>query len=273
MKHARAILRLVALAAFTACMYLLNLLTRLSRLCSARLALQAQSAVFRGWARGVAALVGMRIATHGAPPAPPCFIVANHLSYMDIVVLAARARCFFIAKSEVADWPVIGLLTRSMNVIFVQRERHTDLPRVIAAMERAMAAGQSIVFFPEGTSSAGERVSPFKPALFEAAVRSRHPVFSASLSYATPPGQVSARTAVCWWGDMGFVDHFYELLQLPGFRARVEFGRQVAASADRKTLARAAQSAVEAIFAAVPAADTATGTAAQSGEERHSRAD
>lgn len=134
-----------------------------------------------------------------------------------------------------------------MNVIFVDRKRRGDLPRVLVAMRRAMDAGQGIVFFPEGTSSAGERVLPFKASLFEAPVLAGQPVYSAALAYRAPAGEPPAGESVCWWGDMTFGAHLYTMLGLPGFEAALAFGDRMS-GADRKALASAAHAAVSRLF-------------------------
>jgi 1-acyl-sn-glycerol-3-phosphate acyltransferase len=149
-----------------------------------------------------------------------------------------------VAKSEVAGWPGIGALGRLANTLFIDRSRKRDVVRMIGEIEDAIAAGERVILFAEGTSSRGDRVLPFKSSLFEAAARSGHAVACASLHYATPPGAPPADTAVCWWGDMTFGDHLYALLRLPYFEATVRFAAPVLEDADRKRLARRAREAV-----------------------------
>jgi 1-acyl-sn-glycerol-3-phosphate acyltransferase len=231
------------MAVWTLVMYLLFLSTLPVRLFWERSALSLQSACFRTWAKGIATIVGVRIAVEGRLPEPPFFLVTNHLSYLDVVILATFAPCFFVAKSEVARWPILGFLARSMNTVFVDRGRRGDLPRVLERMDRLMSAGYGIAFFPEGTSSPGEEVLPFRSSLFEAPARSGYPLSCAGLRYRTPAGEPPARLAVCWWGDMTFAGHFYELLQISRVDAFVVLGNTVT-GCDRKDLASAAWSAV-----------------------------
>jgi 1-acyl-sn-glycerol-3-phosphate acyltransferase len=203
---------------------------------------------FRTWARATAVVCGLRLEVQGEPPRGPFFLVANHLSYMDIVALAACTDCVFIAKSEVARWPALGPVARSVGTIFVNRTSRRSLPATLAAIERAFAQGLGVVLFAESTSTSGERVSPFKSSLLELAAQQRIPVYYASVSYRTPPGAAPARASVCWWGDMTFPRHLFELFQLPGFAARVRFGARPIQAADRKELAQALWSAVNAQF-------------------------
>ena len=196
-------------------------------------------ASFRQWASGVAWLLGMRRVVHGAPPAEgPFILVTNHVSYMDIILLASIVPGVFVAKREVRSWPVWGIFAGAMRTIFVDRNRHRDAVRVADRIEEALGRGDGVILFPEGTSTDGRAVLPFKPALLEAAARTGHPVHYARLAYRTPPGSAPASLAVCWWGDMEFGAHFVEMCRLPEFEAAVTFGDQPIIDRDRKTLAQ-----------------------------------
>jgi len=196
-------------------------------------------------------VLGIRLEVRGEAPRPPFFLVANHLSYVDILVLHSCLNCLFLAKSEVGSWPVIGFLARSTGTLFVERGRKTDLLRVIRETQRRMDGGFGVVVFPEGTSTDGSAVLPFKASLFEVPASTGQAVQCASISYITPPSAPPARLAVCWWGGMTFGRHFLELLTLPPFRALVSFGTEPIVAPDRKTLALESQRAVESLFTPV----------------------
>ena len=115
--------------------------------------------------------------------------------------------------------------------------------------------------FPEGTSICGDEVLPFRPSLFEVAVRTGSPVRTAALSYRTPAGAAPADLAVCWWGDMGFAPHFIKLLTLPSILARVSFGPGAVTAEDRKDLALRAHGAVSGLFEPVRPSAARTPTA------------
>jgi 1-acyl-sn-glycerol-3-phosphate acyltransferase len=227
-------------------------------------------AAMGAWARGALRIAGVEVAVDGPVPRPPFLLVTNHLGYLDILVLSSVVGCCYVSRGDVRSWPVVGLLCRSMRVIFVDRSRRADVERVAAEMAARLAEGEGVVFFPEGTSSAGDRVAPFKPSLFECAVRARVPVHYAALGYATDEPEPPAHLSVCWWGDMTFVAHFLALLEIPRVRARVAFGPGPVAGDDRKRLAAELHEAVEARFVPVvrpdPLLEDAAGWRALLGE-------
>ncbi len=200
--------------------------------------------ILRRICRSLLWLMGARVESYGTPPRAPFVLVSNHLSYVDILLLASRLDTVFVSKYEVSDWPLLGVLCRAMGTVFLNRESRRDLSRVLDEMNRHLDHGCGIVFFPEGTSTNGSGVLDFRPSLLEIAVRLRQPVSYASLRYATSEGQPAAADAVCWWGDAPFVPHFLRLLSMPGFRAELRFGAQPIASSNRKRLALELRQAV-----------------------------
>jgi 1-acyl-sn-glycerol-3-phosphate acyltransferase len=204
--------------------------------------------VFHAWGRAMARLLGMQVEVRGRAPQPPFVLVSNHLGYVDVVLLASLLHCVFVSKAEVRDWPVVGRLCASVDTLFIRRESKRDIPRVIEQMERIFRSGRGIVLFPEGTSSAGEGVLPFRPSLLASAARAGLPIHYASIGYRTRDGAPSAREAVCWWGEMPFGGHVMRLLGLSGFDARVVFGETPVAETDRKLLAQRLRTEVERRF-------------------------
>ena len=195
--------------------------------------------------------MGARIERRGTPPEPPFFLVTNHLGYVDVLVLASQLDAVFIAKSEAAGWPIVGSLCRSVGTLFVDRRSKRDLPRVIAAIDRTLDAGQGVVLFPEGTSTRGEEVARFHPSLLEVAARAHYPVSFGSLGYATAEDSAPAHLAVCWWGNMELPGHFWQLLSLPGFRVTLAFGDERIQDNDRKRLAIRLWRKVDGLFTPV----------------------
>lgn len=206
--------------------------------------------VFRRWTDYVRAILGLTVEVRGAAPDPPFVLVSNHQSYLDVILLGSQLRCVFVARADVAGWPLIGMLCRTVETLFIDRASKRDLPKVMHQMERVLGSGRGVVLFPEGTTTGGDAVLPFRPSLLEATARSGRPVWYASLSYRTPPGCEPAERSVCWWGGMPFTSHFLNLLRLPEIRARLTFGEQPICESDRKILAARLQDAVERQFQA-----------------------
>ncbi len=193
--------------------------------------------VFRVWSRLLGRIAGMRVEVVGRPPRRPFLLVANHVGYADILLLGGAAGGVFVAKREIASWPVMGHLCRLVGTVFVDREAKRDLLRVGRQIEGALGRGLGVVLFPEGTTADGQRLLPFRPSLLAGAAAAARPVHWATVAYATAPGLPPADRAVAWTGGAPLVRHLVHLLSLPGFRGRVSFGTAPVTEADRKRLA------------------------------------
>ena len=170
--------------------------------------------------RGLAKIVGIRIETVGEPCSTrPVLFVANHCSYLDIVALGAKLDASFIAKKEVAGWPGIGPMARIAGTVFVERRaRHSRTQRDL--MSTLLGLGKnSLILFPEGTSSNGQGVLPFKSSLFsmvEGELRNL-PVQPVSVSYTRLDGMPLGRgwrSHYAWYGDMELAPHLWMALGL-----------------------------------------------------------
>jgi len=182
-------------------------------------------------------VLGVRCFAVGtASVGPGTIIVANHVGYLDILVLAATRPAVFVAKREVASWPLFGWFARGAGTRFVDRERRGDVARVAAEFAPAIAAGVSVVLFLEGTSTDGRTVKPFKSSLLAPAVAAHWVVVPAALSYGLPAGHDVAEE-VCWWGDRTLLPHLLHLFTLPRIAAYVAWGAAEPAGGDRKALA------------------------------------
>jgi len=197
-------------------------------------------------------IIGIRWRTRGRPLDGPGAMVANHSSWLDIFALNAGKRVYFVAKDEVAGWPGIGWLARATGTVFIRRNPREAREHVEVFRAR-LAAGHHLLFFPEGTSTDGQRVLPFKPTLFAAflddALLGSLQIQPVTVDYTAPVG-VDPRF-YGWWGDMGFGPHLLSVL------ARFRQGSvtviyhppvRVADHADRKVLAQVLQAAVASGF-------------------------
>ena len=197
--------------------------------------LHARATWLHRWCRFACRVLGIRVKTHGSMPSSG-LLVSNHLSYLDIVVLSSIRPCVFVAKRDVANWPLFGWLAYAAGTIFVDRERKFSSRKVVNGIRGAIAGGSVVVLFPEGTSSDGSAVLPFKPALLEAAVQVRCVIAAAAIDYALDDGSVADE--VCYWRDMTLVPHLLNLLFKREIRANYSFSQAQVRSGNRKDIAR-----------------------------------
>jgi 1-acyl-sn-glycerol-3-phosphate acyltransferase len=202
----------------------------------------------RNWARIGVKIIGARVELEGTVPPAPCVLVSNHLGYLDILVLGSCVDTRFVSKHEVRSWPLIGWCAHAVGTIFLDRASRRDLPSVNAEIHSALEAGDRVLFFPEGTSTGGIGMLPFKSSLLEPAAASGYPVFCAAVHYATPPGEPAASQVVCWWGEMPFHGHVLRLLRLSRIRARVVFHPEPHVGEGRKELAARTEKVVHAML-------------------------
>jgi 1-acyl-sn-glycerol-3-phosphate acyltransferase len=164
-------------------------------------------------------LVGLEVHRTGAPRAePPALYVANHASYLDILVLSTLLDASFVAKAEVAGWPLFGVLAKSVNTIFVERKASRSGGQR-DQMRQRLESGGSLILFPEGTSSDGNRVLPFNSTFFSLAELSVNgapltvqPISLAYTRYNHLPMSRRERPYLAWYGDMGLAGHLWDLL-------------------------------------------------------------
>ncbi len=148
-------------------------------------------------------------------------IVSNHLSYLDIIAYSALVPCVFVAKKEVASWPILGLFARMAGTIFVDRTRRMRLVETNLQIAEALHSGTVVVLFPEGTSSGGENVLPFRSSLLDPATLARCTVAPAAIRYQLDDG--SAPDEVCYWHDMTLLPHLLNLFSKRAVRTDVGF--------------------------------------------------
>lgn len=206
---------------------------------------RARAPLFRFWSRSLMRLLHISVDVRGTPPPRGVALVANHLSYLDIVVLGSLVDAVFVAKADVARWPGIGALAARVGTIFIDRTRKRDLVRALPLVESCLRTGRTVVFFPEGTSTPGREILRFRSPLFAAPVRASRPVACAAIHYRTDARDPHASSAVCWWGDMTFLPHLFALMKLRGVSATVSFPAETLWEDDRKRLSERAHAAIE----------------------------
>lgn len=160
----------------------------------------------------------------------PVLFISNHSSYLDITVLGSVIPGSFVAKTEVAGWPFFGLLAKLQQTVFVERKARTGVEKQRDDIGSRLDAGDSLILFPEGTSSDGNRTLPFKTALFAVAARriEGKPLVVQPVSV-TPtrldgiPMGIAFRPFYAWYGDMDLAPHLWQAFKLGGMTVEVEF--------------------------------------------------
>ena len=175
-------------------------------------------------------------------------LVSNHLGYLDILAISAATPAVFVSKSEVRGWPLFGWLAALAGTVFIERTRRTHVGAVNREIQAALAEGVLVVVFPEGTSSNGEAILPFRSPLLEPALAGGHEISTAWLHYELPDGD--AKNEVCYWGDHTFFPHLLNLLGRKSIRATLRFGKFQRTTDDRKELAKQLHAAVVELKAA-----------------------
>jgi 1-acyl-sn-glycerol-3-phosphate acyltransferase len=228
----------------------------------------------RGWRFGRAAAawfqriacaaLGVEVKVHGGPAPGKRLIVANHVSWLDVLVLGSVEPMTFLAKKEIGAPALGGRLARLQGIISVDRGRRRCIPAVNSEMARTMAKGEPVVLFAEATTGDGNRILPFRSSHFEAVRQAAaagataiQPVF---LDYSRVGGLPVARRdrpLFAWYGDTTFLPHFWRFVAAGPTRCDVHYGSPIPVSAEtgRKILARRTEAEVRALAGAARAAN------------------
>ncbi len=209
--------------------------------------------------RALCSILRVHIRVIGTPMREkPTLVLANHVSWLDIPVISAVMPIAFIAKSEIADWPIVGVAARRLRTVFVDRNRRQQTSEAAAEVAQRLTEGDPVVLFAEGTSSDGNRVLEFRSALVGAVTQlnGKHDVMLQPLSIAytrsqgIPLGRQN-RPLVAWYGDTDFVPHFKEFLRRGAVDVVVRFGESVPFDDgnDRKSATRSMEAAVRRLTA------------------------
>lgn len=220
-------------------------------LLNVRLNRRSSMAVARLWQRFVCFLIGIRVTVTGAPArARPLLLLSNHTSWLDIPILASVAPVSFIAKSEVAGWPLVGFLARAQRSVFVDRRRRQAAGEQAGEVAGRLSQGDIMVLFAEGTSSDGNHVLPFRSALVGAAqlaipdggAATVQPVAIAYQRLLGMPLGRQHRPLVAWYGGTDLLPHLKHVLSEGGIDVHVVFGpaRRLSAADDRKAVTQEA---------------------------------
>lgn len=200
---------------------------------------QAGARLLQATSRKLCQIHGIDADISGRVPEGPCVFVANHLGYLDPLILSAIMPVLPIAKRELSEWPVLGEGMQHVGVIFVDRANPMSGAQALRRARRVLKAGMSILVFPEGTTTAGDSVLPFKRGIFGIAHLAGVSVVPVALRFE------DARS--CWLDDDGFVSHYLKMTSRRRNRIRVHFGDPLSMSGNATMDAHSARMKVDAI--------------------------
>ena len=189
-----------------------------------RLSPPERARAVEAWAQRMLDVLDITLVVQGqAPQQGPLLLVCNHLSWLDILVIHAARHVRFVSKAAVRHWPVVGTLASGAGTLFIERESRRDALRVVHGMASALAAGELLAVFPEGTTSAGSQLLAFHGNLLQAAIATRSPVQPSALGYFDgASGAVSS--APDYVGDDWLVASLWRTLAAPRLVAKLSFG-------------------------------------------------
>jgi len=172
-------------------------------------------------------------------------LFTNHLSYLDVLAISSVTPAVFVSKAEVRHWPLFGWFAAIAGTVFVERARRLQVGEVNREVEAALAAGALVVIFPEGTSTNGQSILPFRTSLLEPAVHGQHDIHVGWLHYELEQGDGDASKEICYWGDHTFLPHAINVLGKKSIHATLRFAKFQRTTDDRKELAKQLHAAVE----------------------------
>jgi 1-acyl-sn-glycerol-3-phosphate acyltransferase len=206
---------------------------------------QREHAIER-WARGTLDLLGIRLVVKGQPVQEgPVLLVANHISWLDIIIMDAARPARFVSKADVKHWPLLGPLVQGAGTLFIERESRRDALRVVHVMAERLRAGDVLAIFPEGTTGPGDSLLPFHANLLQAAVSAKTPVQALRLSFhEQASGNISY--APTYVGDVSLFTSVWRTLMSEPIEARVAYGPpEAVGERDRRTLAQDLRAEIE----------------------------
>jgi lyso-ornithine lipid O-acyltransferase len=197
------------------------------------------------WRKLVCRILNIRIHITGTPSSTAGLVVANHISWLDIIAIGAQQPMIFIAKQEVSEWPVMGFLAAHIGTLFVSRGDGAETRRTAEKMLWELRAGKRLMLFPEGTTTRGDQVLRFHARLFHPAQLAQAPVQAVAIHYSGP-----AKDVAPFIDDDAFVPHLLRVIQLRRIDLHLHFCTPLPPSPERNRLAQTARTQV---LSALPA--------------------
>jgi 1-acyl-sn-glycerol-3-phosphate acyltransferase len=202
----------------------------------------AKMAIRASWCQHMLSLLGVRLRVSGPLPFGCHLIASNHVSWLDVLAIGAMFPSWFVSKAQIRAWPLAGGIAAANETLFLRRRSARAAYRMNAEIRARLGSGQSVVVFPEGTTTDGSRVLPFYPALFQPAVDGGHRVLPMAVCYRDPAGNRVAGAA--YIDDEPLWKSLRVVLDAPGIEAHLLLDDALTAAGSRRELAARACSAV-----------------------------
>jgi 1-acyl-sn-glycerol-3-phosphate acyltransferase len=217
------------------------------------LPVKMRKSMVQSWCIRLLRILKVKVMIHGDSTVlfgpKPYLLVANHISWLDIHIINSIRPVIFVAKADVSKWPIFGYLASMLGTIFLKREKLSDIKRVIQLMREKLSNQEVVAIFPEGTSSDGKSVLPFKSNLFEAAHQAQVDVLPITIQY-TENDQYSDRAAFI--GDMELIDSIKNILKANKLVVHIHISDKLPAHLTRQEMASQAYHLVSSIKIALP---------------------
>lgn len=194
------------------------------------------------WSRWLVRALGVRIRNSGPVPLPGTLVVCNHISWLDVFVLNGIAPTTFVCKDDVKSWPGLGTLVSHSGTLFIERGSRSAAARAAQAIAERLKMKECVAVFPEGTTTQGKTLLPFRSALFQAAIEAETSVQPVALQYLEPDGTLTVSPA--YDGDLTFMQSLMSIVRTPRIFARVAYLPALPCSLDRRALALEAEECI-----------------------------
>jgi 1-acyl-sn-glycerol-3-phosphate acyltransferase len=207
-----------------------------------------RQSLIQGWSRLLLAIFGVKPIINGhSPEKQPLLMICNHVSWLDVFLIQSALPVRFVSKAEVRNWPIFGWLSDQTGTIFLERQSRRQTAVIGAQMAQALKQGHSLCFFPEGTTTAGRQLLPFKSSMFQCALDTQTPVLPLLLDYRLGNGE--ANSAIPFVGEMTFIASLWNVLSAPKSEAQLWVGATLIPESTRYELRDQAQQAATKLLA------------------------
>jgi 1-acyl-sn-glycerol-3-phosphate acyltransferase len=189
--------------------------------------------LIKWWCKYLLQIFNVRVVSHGHLPPPyetasNIMFVANHISWIDIHALNSIIPTRFIAKADIQSWPVFGYLAKKSNVLFISREKRQDAARIVHATNRSLLDGDTLCLFPEGTTTDGTEIKPFKSSIIQGAIHANAVIWPIAFRYPREDGSVN--TEIAYAGETTLIESIQQVLQQKEIVVELHFLAPIATS-------------------------------------------